>query len=93
MSTGDYSSWVPVDELLVKSLGLTKAYNTSEASGRLQLVLLAIPDIFIIDSSTGGDRQGQGAWRVDRQRPPDRSDFIAYNRIGMMESTLSHGTE
>jgi hypothetical protein len=29
MSTSDYSPWVPVDELLVKSLGLTKAYESS----------------------------------------------------------------
>jgi hypothetical protein len=28
MSTSDYSPWVPVDELLVKSLGLTKTYDT-----------------------------------------------------------------
>jgi hypothetical protein len=35
MSTGDYSPWVPVDELLAKSLGLTKAYDTSQASRRL----------------------------------------------------------
>jgi hypothetical protein len=78
---------------LVKSLGLTKAYDTSQASRRLQLFLLVVLDIFIIDNNTGGDRQGQGTWRVDRQRPPDRSDFIAYNRIGVMESTLIHGTE
>jgi hypothetical protein len=28
MSIGDYLPWVLVDELLVKSLGLTKAYDT-----------------------------------------------------------------
>ena len=28
MSTNDYLPWVPVDELLVKFLGLTKAYKT-----------------------------------------------------------------
>jgi hypothetical protein len=28
MSTDDYLPWVLVDELLVKSLGLTKAYDT-----------------------------------------------------------------
>jgi hypothetical protein len=94
-----------MDDLLVKSLGLTKAYDTSQASRRLQLFLLAILNIFIIDKSTWGDRQGHGTWRVDRQRPPDRSDFITYNRIGedhqrqivealgVMESILGHGTE
>jgi hypothetical protein len=67
--------------------------------------MLAFPDIFIIDNNTGGDRQCQGTWRVDRKRPPDRSDFITYNRIGedhqrqtvealgVMESILGHGTE
>jgi hypothetical protein len=82
MSTGDYSPWVPVDELLVKSLGLTKAYDTSQSYRQLQLFLLAFPDTFIIDNNIGGDRQWQGTWRVGRQRPPDRSDFITYNRIG-----------
>jgi hypothetical protein len=28
MSTCDYSPWVPMDEILVKSLGLTKVYDT-----------------------------------------------------------------
>ena len=28
MSTGDYLPWVSMDELLVKSFGLTKAYDT-----------------------------------------------------------------
>jgi len=28
MSTDDYAPWVPVDELLVKSLDLTKACDT-----------------------------------------------------------------
>jgi hypothetical protein len=90
---------------LVKSLGLTKEYDTSQAYRRLQLFLLAILDIFIIDNNIGGDRQCQGTWRVDRQRPPDRSDFITYYRIGedhqrqtvealgLMESILGHGTE
>jgi hypothetical protein len=31
MSIGDYSPWVPVDELLVKYMGLTNAYDTSQA--------------------------------------------------------------
>jgi hypothetical protein len=30
MSIDDYSPWVPVDEILVKSLGLTKAYDISQ---------------------------------------------------------------
>jgi hypothetical protein len=80
MSTGDYSPWVPVDELLVKSLGLTKAYDTSQSYRQLQLFLLAFLDTFIIDNNTGGDRQWQGTWRVGRSRPPDRSVFIAYSR-------------
>jgi hypothetical protein len=31
MSTGDYLPWVLVDELLVKSWGLTKAYDTFQS--------------------------------------------------------------
>ena len=71
MSTGDYLPWVPVDELLVKSLGLTKVYDTFQSYIQLQLFLLAFPDTFIIDNNIGGDRQWQGTWRVGRQRPPN----------------------
>ena len=31
MSTGDYTPWVPVDEILFKSLGLTKVYDTFQS--------------------------------------------------------------
>jgi hypothetical protein len=31
MSTCDYSPWVPVDEFLVKPLGLTNAYDTPQS--------------------------------------------------------------
>jgi hypothetical protein len=74
MSTGDHSPWVPVDELLVKSLGLTKVYDTFQWSIQLQLFLLSFLDTFIIDISIREDRQWHGTWRVGRQRPPDRSD-------------------
>ena len=30
-SLGDYSPWIPVDEFLFKSLGLTNAYDTSQS--------------------------------------------------------------
>jgi hypothetical protein len=105
VSAGDYSPWVTGDELLVKTLGLTKAYDTSQSYRQLQLFLLAFLDTFIIDNSTGGDRQWQGTWRVGRQRPHDKSDFITYNRIGedhqrhtvealgVMESIFGRGTE
>ena len=67
--------------------------------------MMAFPDTFIIDSNTGGARQWQGAWRVGRPRPPNRSVLIAYIKIGvdhqaqtvealgMMESILGHGTK
>jgi hypothetical protein len=45
--------------------------------------MLAFPDTFIIDSNIGGDRQWQVTWRIGRSSPPDRSVFIAYNRIGV----------
>jgi hypothetical protein len=105
MSTNDYLPWVPVDELLVKFLGLTKAYETFQSYSWLQIFMIAFPDAFMIDNNTEGDRQWQGTWRVGRLRPPDRSVFIAYNRIGvdhqrptvealgMTESILGHGIE
>jgi hypothetical protein len=105
MSTGDYLPWVSMDELLVKTFGLTKAYATFQSYSWLQIFMMAFPDTFIIDSSTGGARQWQGAWRVGRPRPPNRSVLIAYIKIGvdhqgqtvealgMMESILGHGTE
>jgi hypothetical protein len=67
--------------------------------------MMAFPDTFIIDSNTGGARQWQGARRVGRIRPPNRSVLIEYIKIGvdhqgqtvkalgMMESILGHGTE
>ena len=83
MSTGDYLPWVSVDELLVKSLGLTKAYDTFQSYNWLQIFMIAFPDTFIIDSSTGRDRQWQGTWRVGRPRPLDRSlDCIHQDRGG-----------
>ena len=57
MTTCEYLPWVPVDELLVESLGLTKAYDTLQSYSRLQMFLLSFPDTFIIDNNIGGDRQ------------------------------------
>jgi hypothetical protein len=47
------------------------------------MFLLPFPDTLIVDSNIGGDKQWQGTWRVGRPRPPDRSVFIAYSRIGV----------
>jgi len=67
--------------------------------------MIAFPDTFIIDSSTRGARQWQGAWRVGRPRALDKSVLIAFIRIGVdhqrqiveamgvMGSILGHGTE
>jgi hypothetical protein len=60
MSTGDYLPWVPVDELLVKSVGLTKAYDPFQSYSWLQIFRIAFPDTFTIDNNTGRDRQWQG---------------------------------
>jgi hypothetical protein len=83
MTTGEYLPWVLMDKLLVESLGLTKAYDTFESYSQLEMFLLAFPDTFIIDSSMGEDRQWQRTWRVVSLRPPDRSAFTAYSRIGV----------
>jgi hypothetical protein len=55
-NTGEYLPWVPVDELLVESLRLTKAYDTFQSYSRLQMCLSAFPDTFIIDDNVRGDR-------------------------------------
>ena len=60
MSIGDYLPWVPMDEILVKSFGLTKACDTLQSYSWLQIFMIAFPDTFIIDSSIGGARQWQG---------------------------------
>ena len=80
MSTGDYLPWVLVDKLLVKSLGLTKAYDTFQSYIWLQTLMVAFLDTFIIDNNAGGVRQWQETWRVGRLRPPDRSVLIAFIR-------------
>jgi hypothetical protein len=36
MTTGEYLSWIPMDELLVESLGLTKACDTSQSYSQLR---------------------------------------------------------
>jgi hypothetical protein len=76
MTTSEYLPWVSVDELLVESLRLTKAYDTFQS-------YVSFPNTFIIDNNIGGDRQQQVTERVDRSRPPDMSALIAYNRIGV----------
>ena len=92
-----------VDEFLVQSWGLTKSYDTFQSYSQLQMFLLAFPNAFIIDNNIGGDKQWQGTWRVGRSRPPDKSVFIAYSKIGVdhwrqtvetlgvMVSILGHG--
>ena len=59
MSTGNYLPWVPMDELLVKSFGLTKAYDTFQSYSWLHIFMIAFPDTFIIDNNKGGARQWQ----------------------------------
>jgi hypothetical protein len=80
MTTGEHLSWIPMDELLVESLGLTKACDTSQSYSQLQMFLLACPDTFIIDISMRRDRPWLGAWRVSKPRLYDRSTFMAYSR-------------
>jgi hypothetical protein len=80
MTTGDHLSWIPMDELLVESLGLTKACDAFQSYSQLLMFLLACPDTFIIDSSMRRDRPWLGAWRVSRPRLYDRSTFTAYSK-------------
>jgi hypothetical protein len=83
MIIGEYVPWVLVDELLVDSLGLTKAYDTLKSYSQPKMFLLAFPNTFITDSSMRRDRHWQRTWRVGRPRPPDKSAFMAYSRIGV----------
>jgi hypothetical protein len=69
-----------MDELLVESLGLTKACDTYQSYSQLQMFLLAYPNTFIIDNNMRRDRPWLGAWRVSRPRLYDRSTFTAYNK-------------
>jgi hypothetical protein len=70
-----------MDELLVESLGLTKACDTFQSYSQLQMLLLAYPDTFIIDISMRSDRSWLRTWGVDRPRPPDMSIFTTSSRI------------
>jgi hypothetical protein len=80
MTTGEQLSWIPMDELLVKSLGLTKACDAFQSYSQLLMFLLACPGTFIIDNSMRRDRLWLRAWRVSRPRLHDRSTFTAYSR-------------
>jgi hypothetical protein len=51
VTTGEYLSWIPMDELLVESLGLTKACDAFQSYIQLQIGRLSFFDTFIIDSS------------------------------------------
>jgi hypothetical protein len=80
MTTSEKLSWIPMEELLVESLGLTKACGTFQSYSQLQMFLLARPNTFIIDNNIRRDRSWLRAWRVSRLRLHDRSTFTTYNR-------------
>ena len=48
---GEYVPWVLTDELLVESLGLTKACDAFQSYSQLQICLLSFFDMFIIDNN------------------------------------------
>jgi hypothetical protein len=81
MITGEYLSWIPMNELLVESLGLTKACDTFQSYSQLQMFLLACPDIFIIDNNMMRDRPWLRTWGLARPRPPDMSIFTTSSQI------------
>jgi hypothetical protein len=80
MTTGEKLSWIPMDELLVESLGLTKACDAFQYYSQMQMFLLASPDTFIIDNNMRRDRPWLVAWRVSKPRLYDMSTFTAYTR-------------
>jgi hypothetical protein len=101
LTTSKYLPWISVDELLVESLGLTKAYDTLQSYSQLQIFLLALLDTFIIDNNMGGgvgeSGRGHGELlgrdrRVVRPRPLDMSTFTTYNGIGVDHHRQTVGT-
>jgi hypothetical protein len=81
MTTGEYLSWIPMDEILVESLGLTKAWDTCQSYSQMQMFLLACPDTFIIDNNMRRDRSWLRTRGVARPRPPDMSIFTTSSWI------------
>jgi hypothetical protein len=51
MTTGEHLSWIPMDELLVKSLGFIGACGIFHLYSQPQISLLSFSDTFIIDNS------------------------------------------
>jgi hypothetical protein len=80
MTTGEKLSWIPMDELLVKSLGLTKACDAFQSYSQLLMFLIACPGTFIIDNNMRRDRLWLRAWRMSSSRLHDRSTFTTYSR-------------
>jgi hypothetical protein len=90
MATGEYLSWIPMDEILVKSLGLTKACDTCESYSQLHMYILSYLDTFIIDNNMRRDRLWLRAWRVSRPRPHDKNTFMAYigSKVDRVRNTI-----
>jgi hypothetical protein len=66
MTTCEYLSLIPMDELLIESLGLTEACDISQSYNELHMFLLAFPTTFIIGISMRRDKQWKRTWRVVR---------------------------
>jgi hypothetical protein len=49
MTRGEHLSWILMDELLVESLGWTKACDAFQSYSQLQICLISFFDTFIID--------------------------------------------
>jgi hypothetical protein len=81
MTTCEYLSWIPMERILVESLGLTKACDSFQSYSQLQMFLLAFLDTFIIDINMRRHRHWLRTWRVARPIPPDMSAFTTYNMI------------
>jgi hypothetical protein len=51
MTTGEHLSWILMEEILVESLGLTKACDAFQSYSQLHICLLSFFDTFIIDNN------------------------------------------
>jgi hypothetical protein len=81
MTIGENLSWVLIDVLMVKSLGLFETGGIFQSYGQLHIFLLSFPDTFIIRNNMRRDWSWLRTWGVARPRPPDRSIFTTSIRI------------
>jgi hypothetical protein len=64
MTTGEQLSWLLVDMISIKSLGLNKEGCIFYSYGQLHIHLLSFPDTFIMNNGKRRDRSWLRTWEV-----------------------------